>query len=143
MRRTVFPSVISSDKAMAMFCTRCSTAHEQALHCPTCGNVLVYHDARGRKMAAVTDLARGWKHTDWGRFFIGVGLAQGLYYGLYHLIKSIYLAATGEPLHTDTMPTVELACVQALQLVGLLAGSVVAGVARRQAIMLGVYVGVA
>jgi hypothetical protein len=128
---------------MAMFCNRCSTAHEQALHCPTCGNVLVYHESRSRRGGGVAELARGWKHTDWGRFFIGVGLAQGLFYGLYHLLKSIYLAVTGEPLQAETMPAVEVACVQAVQLIGLLAGSLVAGVARRQAAVLGVYIGVA
>ncbi len=74
---------------------------------------------------------------------IGVGLAQGLFYGLYQLIKSLYLAVTGEPLNTSTMPLVELACIQSLQLIGLLVGSVIAGVARKQAIVLGVYIGVA
>jgi hypothetical protein len=128
---------------MAMFCTRCSATHEQALHCPTCGNVLTYQESRPRKFIGAAELARGWKHTDWGRFFIGVGLAQGLFYGLYHLVKSIYLAVTGEPLHSESMPVVEMVCIQSLQLVGLLAGSVVAGVARRQAMVLGVYVGVA
>ena len=127
---------------MAMFCTRCSTSHEQALHCPTCGNALVYTEARKRRLS-YGELARGWQHTDWGRFVIGVGLAQGLFYGLYHLLRSIFQAVNGEALNPETMPLVEVACVQALQLFGLLVGCVTAGVARRQAIVLGVYIGVA
>jgi hypothetical protein len=127
---------------MAMVCTRCSTSHEQALHCPTCGNALVYTQAHKRRRS-YGELARGWQHTDWGRFIIGVGLAQGLFYGLYHLLKSIFLAVSGEPLNPETMPLTELVCIQSLQLFGLLVGSVTAGVARRQALVLGVYIGVA
>ncbi len=127
---------------MAMVCNRCSTTHEQALHCPTCGNALVYCQPR-RRGKSYAELARGWQHTDWGRFVVGVGLAQGLFYGLYHLIKSLVLATTGEPLNSATMPMAELLCIQSLQLFGLVVGSVIAGVARRQAHVLGVYIGVA
>jgi hypothetical protein len=116
---------------------------EQALHCPTCGSALVFHAPR-KPGFNYAELARGWQHTDWGRFFIGIGLAQGLFYGLYLLIKSIFVAAYGEPFSSASMPPMtEVVCVQALQLFGLLVGSVIAGVARRQAIVLGVYIGVA
>jgi ABC-type antimicrobial peptide transport system permease subunit len=116
---------------------------EQALHCPTCGNALVYHAPR-KAGFNYAELARGWQHTDGGRFFIGIGLAQGLFYGLYLLLKSIFVAAYGEPFSSASMPPMtEVICVQALQLFGLVVGSVIAGVARRQAIVLGVYIGVA
>jgi RNA polymerase subunit RPABC4/transcription elongation factor Spt4 len=127
---------------MSMVCTRCNAAYEQALHCPTCGNALVYH-APSKRAFNYAELARGWQHTDWGRFFIGVGLAQGLFYGLYLLLKSIFVAAYGEPFNAQTMPLMEVSCVQSLQLFGLLVGSVIAGVTRRQALVLGVYIGVA
>ncbi len=127
---------------MAMVCIRCSTTHEQALHCPTCGNPLTYVESR-KPRRNYAEFARGWQHTDWGRFLIGVGLAQGLFYGLYHLVKSLYRAVTGQPFSPETMPFEELVCTTIIQLIGLLAGSFIAGVARRQAAVLGVYIAVA
>ena len=127
---------------MAMVCTRCNAVHEQRLHCPTCGAALVYHAPR-KQGFNYAELACGWQHTDAGRFFIGIGLAQGLFYGLYLLVKSIAVAANGEGLNSPTLPPMtEVACVQGLQLFGLLIGCVVAGVARRQAFVLGIYIGV-
>jgi hypothetical protein len=127
---------------MAMVCTRCSTSHEQALHCPTCGNALTYVEPRKRGKS-YRDLARGWQHTDFGRFLIGLGLAQGLFYGLHHLVKSVFVAVNGQPLDPASMPLTELVCVQSLQLFGLLVGCVTAGVARPRAVVLGVYIAVA
>jgi RNA polymerase subunit RPABC4/transcription elongation factor Spt4 len=128
---------------MAMVCTRCNAVHEQRLHCPTCGAALVYH-APQKQGFNYAELARGWQHTDWGRFIIGVGLAQGLFYGLYLLVRSIAVAANGEGLNSPTLPPMtEVACVQGLQVFGLLIGCVIAGVARRQAFILGIYIGVA
>jgi hypothetical protein len=128
---------------MSMVCTRCDAVHEQALHCPTCGAALVYHAPR-KQGFNYAELARGWQHTDGGRFFIGIGLAQGLFYGLNLLVKSIFVAAYGEPVSSQSLPALtEVICVQSLQLFGLLVGSIIAGVARRQAIVLGVYIGVA
>ena len=127
---------------MSMVCTRCNTAHDQAMHCPTCGTALTYHVLRKKPGIDYADLAKTWQHTDWGRFFIGVGLAQGLFYGLNLLLKSILLAVGAEPINAETAPLTELFCIQGFQLCGLMAGSMTAGVGRRQAVLLGVYLGV-
>jgi hypothetical protein len=128
---------------MSMVCTRCNMSYEQALHCPTCGAALVYH-VPSKRAFNYAELARGWQHTDGGRFVIGIGLAQGLFYGLYLLLTSIFNAAYGEPFSSASVPPMtEVICVQSLQLFGLLVGCLIAGVARRQAIVLGVYIGVA
>jgi len=126
---------------MPMVCNRCSTTHEQAMHCPTCGSALTYHQNRPKRLGGYAHLAKGWQHTDWGRFIIGVGMAQGLFYGLHHLLKSIVLAIGGEPLNAH--PLTQLICIQGLLLFGLVAGSVTAGATRRQALILGAYIGTA
>ena len=69
---------------MAMVCPQCASSYEQRLQCPTCGVRLLY-DFRGPKPAAQAAAVR-WQQTPWGRILIGLVLAQGLYFGLQHLL---------------------------------------------------------
>ena len=71
---------------MAMVCTRCSTTHEQRLQCPSCGGRLEYWNPRRRWFDGD---ARRWMQTPWGRIFLGVALAQGLFYGARHGLTAV------------------------------------------------------
>jgi hypothetical protein len=125
---------------MAMVCPRCSTTHEQRLHCPGCGDPLDFSDPfrTGPPKASTT-----WQHTTWGRVLIGLLIAQGLYYGLRHLAEGLFLA-----FHSSSEPPGEmevlwaLMLIQALQAVTLIAGGVLTGSGQRNGMMLGSVVGV-
>src|SRR5579872_5760785 len=101
---------------MAMYCPQCSTSFEQRLQCPTCGvRLIVPESRRGRGLAL---FARGWQHTAWGRVIISLLLAQGLFYGLRHLLTGIILAVQGQGSVQEVLATPPgLIGVQVLQVV--------------------------
>src|SRR5215468_9170354 len=77
---------------MAMVCPQCNVSFEQRWHCPTCGVRLLYQAQQTRVGRGVLGGAAQWQQTPWGRIFIGLLLAQGLYYGLRHLCTAGLLA---------------------------------------------------
>ena len=79
------------------------------------------------------------RKTPWGRILIGLLLAQGLFYGLRHLLTGVMLAVSGEGGHQTVQGVVLL---QALQVLTLAAGCVLAASGQRQGILLGAVVGV-
>ena len=85
--RPSFRHCLAGETAMAMVCPQCASSYEQRLQCPTCNARLLY-DPRGPKPAARSSAVR-WQQTPWGRILIGLVLAQGLYFGLQHLLMGL------------------------------------------------------
>jgi hypothetical protein len=75
--------------------------------------------------------------------FIGLLLAQGLYYGLWHLCKAGLLAVNTEPQPGVWTTLAGLLVLQALQAGSLLTGGAVAGAGKHQGVVYGSMVGLA
>jgi len=77
-----------------------------------------------------------------GRLVIGLILAQGLFFGLRHLFISILLATQGEEALGETLQTLQgLILMEALQVVPLFLGVLLAGSGQRQGFVLGFVIG--
>ena len=127
---------------MAMVCPKCSTFHEQRLQCPSCGTRLLYRDLRGGPRRLRLPGAR-WQQTAWGRILIGLVLAQGLFFGLRQMLTGVLLAVHGDDAGSEVSRALyDLAVLQALQVVTLLVGCILAGSGQRAGIILGALVGV-
>jgi hypothetical protein len=125
---------------MAMVCPQCSTTHEQRLQCPLCGARLLYDDARRR---SGHEPPPRWRQQSWGRIFVGVVLAQGLFYGLRHLVTGVLMAIQDKEAVDQLWTTASgILLLQGVRFVCLLAGSVFAGVGQRHGALLGGVVGV-
>jgi hypothetical protein len=74
---------------MSMVCPQCHGSFSQRLHCPACGVRLEYRTSPSARGGAAYAEGPAWQQTPWGRMFIGLLLAQGLYYGLWHLCKAV------------------------------------------------------
>ncbi len=124
---------------MSMLCPQCSTFYEQRLHCPACGVRLLYRDSRdhtGRWGAS-------WRQTPWGRIFIGIVLAQGLFYGLRHLYTGVLLGLQAQGAAPESLASVSnVLLLQALQLIALALGAIMAGACQRSGLILGCMVGI-
>jgi hypothetical protein len=128
---------------MPMVCPQCNGSFEQRWHCPSCGVRLTYQTQNSRVAQRVSaeDVNR-WQQTPWGRIFIGLLLAQGLYYSLRQLCTAGLLAAS-ETGTGDVWNTLYgLILLQGLQGVGLLVGGMLTGAGRRQGAFYGAVVGV-
>jgi hypothetical protein len=127
---------------MAMVCPKCSSTYEQRLQCPMCNTRLLYLDPRRMRDRPVTSSSR-WQQTPWGRILIGVLLAQGLFYGLRHLLTAVLLAVEGEErLQVLWGGANGLLLLQCVRLVSVGFGAVLAGGGQRNGLMLGGMVGV-
>jgi hypothetical protein len=82
-----------------------------------------------------------WQQTAWGKTLIGLLLAQGLYYGLLMLIRTVGSAMGEEPSHEWMRSFNGLVLIQVMQLVSLLAGGTVAGAGQRRGVLYGAVVG--
>jgi hypothetical protein len=126
---------------MAMVCPQCLGSFEQRWNCPACGVRLAYQgDSRPARGAAAEGGA--WQQTPWGRIFVGVLLAQGLYYGLRQLCTAGLLAGGDDPAGDAWSTLYGLLALQGLQAVGLIVAGLLAGAGSRQGIVYGVVVGV-
>lgn len=126
---------------MGMVCPQCTTAYEQRLQCPLCGTRLLYADPRSS-----SDRPRGgptrWQQTPWGRILIGVVLAQGLFYGLRHLLTAVLMALQGEEAVQQMWTAASgILLIQVVRIIALMSGAMLAGVGQRQALFLGAIVG--
>jgi hypothetical protein len=127
---------------MAMVCPQCNVSFEQRWHCPTCGVRLLYQAQQTRVGRGASGASAHWQQTPWGRIFIGLLLAQGLYYGLRHLCTA-GLIASGEHSNRDVWNTLYgLIFLQGLQGLGLLVGGMLTGAGKRQGAFFGAVVGV-
>jgi hypothetical protein len=100
---------------------------------------LLYRDSRDGRRNWRAD----WRQTPWGRIFIGIVLAQGLFHGLRHLYAAVSLilqAQGAAPEGTASLSNILL--LQAFQLIALAFGAVMAGAGQRQGFVLGSMVGV-
>lgn len=77
-----------------------------------------------------------------GRLLIGLVLAQGLYFGLRHLLTGLLLATHGEEWLGNYLASLPgMLVLEALHLVPLLLGAMLAAAAQRQAFILGSLLG--
>ncbi len=122
-----------------MVCPQCGTTYEQRLQCPLCGGRLLYHDPH--RLGGGGAPTR-WQQRPWGRILIGLLLAQGLFYGLRHLLTAILMAVQGEEA-VQQMGTAAsgILLLQGVRLFALLCGAVLAGSGQRPALFLGAMVG--
>jgi hypothetical protein len=122
---------------MAMVCPQCTTTYEQRWQCPLCGSRLLFHDVR-----LVAERMTPWRQRPWGRIFIGLVLAQGLFYGLRRLLTAGLLAVQ-EREAVELMWTTAsgFLLLQSVRMFALLAGTILAGAGQRPAAFLGAMVG--
>jgi hypothetical protein len=126
---------------MSMVCPQCSTSYEQRLQCPLCGTRLLYHDAR-RLVAPSAGVATHWQQQPWGRILIGLLLAQGLFYGLRHLLTAVLLAVQGrETVEQMWTNASGILLLQGVRVFSLMVGAVFAGGGQRQGLFLGTMIG--
>lgn len=127
---------------MAMVCPQCNVTYEQRLQCPGCGVRLLYQASARRRSSEVCRPEDSWQHTPWGRLFIGLLLAQGLYYVLRNLCTAGLLAA-GEASAQSALNTLYgLILLQAFQAVGVVAAGLLVGAGKRQGFLFGLVLGV-
>ncbi len=123
---------------MSMVCPQCQGSFSQRLHCPACGVRLEYRAGAARAAAAGDN---AWQQTPWGRILIGLLLAQGLYYGLWHLCKAVAMGIDPDATTNFWATITGLVVLQSLQAVGLLSGGAVAGAGKRQGTVYGALMG--
>ncbi len=126
---------------MAMVCPDCNGTYEQRLTCPSCGSRLSYRLAVPSSRPGIPGLDESWQQTPWGKLFIGLVLAQGLYYGLRHLCIAGFLAA--EQIHGSVWSLLTgLIVLQVLQAVSVLSAGALIGAGQRRGFLYGAVVGV-
>jgi len=117
---------------MAMVCPQCGGSHEQRLNCPACGGRLAYRLGSGTVPKPQVARPR-WQQTPWGRIVIGLVLAQGLYYGLQHLVLGLLMSLSTQGLwQLAWTSTYGILLFQGLQLISLLLGGILAGGGQRR-----------
>lgn len=126
---------------MAMVCPQCNSTYEQRWQCPQCETRLLFHDIRGLPERSSERPLR-WLQRPWGRIFLGLLLAQGLFYGLRHFVTAGLMAAQGrEAVEQMWTATSGILLLQSVQMFALLVGAVFAGAGQRSAAFLGGMVG--
>jgi hypothetical protein len=124
-----------------MVCPRCAGYFEQKLICPNCKVRLVFRSTRRDAGLSAGQASEPWQQTPWSRLFIGLLLAQGIYFGLKYLCMAGLLLNAEEPnteVWTDHAgPFVLLT----LQCVGLFLGGSLAGAGQRRGAAYGFVIG--
>jgi hypothetical protein len=96
----------------------------------------------GRSNAGRSWRRSRWMHTPGGRVFVGVLLAQGLFYALRHLFTGVMLLIEGDNGSAQAWTTFHgLLFLQALQVLAPALGGVLAGAGHRSGSLLGAFVG--
>ncbi len=80
---------------MGMVCPQCSTALRATLAVSAVRNPPALCRSARRAIAPL-DRPTRWQQRPWGRILIGLVLAQGLFYGLRHLLTAVLMALQGE-----------------------------------------------
>jgi hypothetical protein len=126
---------------MAMVCPQCSTSHEQRLDCPVCSTRLVFCDPERVRPALFG--GQRFHYPTWARIFVGLVLAQGLFYALRQLITAVLLAWQGEEgVQAIWSSPAGFFLVQGMQLLALLVGGILTGSAQQKGFALGAIMGV-
>jgi hypothetical protein len=126
---------------MSMVCPQCNNTFEQRLQCPLCAVRLQYHEPR-RQYERGPHAPLRWQQTPWGRILIGLLLAQGLFYGLRHLLTAILMGVQGEQAVQQMWTTATgFILLQGVRIFSLLVGAVFTGGGQRHGFVLGAVVG--
>jgi hypothetical protein len=126
---------------MAMVCPQCKTTYEQRWQCPLCETRLLFHDVRRFPESSSEQSIRE-RQRSWRRIFIGLVLAQGLFYGLRHLATAGMLAMQGrEAIEQMETTAAGVLLLQTLRMFALLVSTVFMGAGHRQAVFLGAMIG--
>jgi hypothetical protein len=120
---------------MSAVCSRCSIVFAPPGPCPRCGAPLPLPDIEEPKRSGY------WKQTAWGQLIVGLIFAQGLFYGLRYLLTGILLATTGSESAILWDDTSNLLLLQAVQMLSVFAGGVLAASGRQHGLFLGTMVG--
>lgn len=124
---------------MSMVCPQCHNSYEQRLECPTCEVRLRFVGPQD-KHGESTEVVSTWQ-TPWGRMFIGILLAQGLYLGLRKICTAGLLAFGDSFQNQVTSGLFGLLFLQLLQIAGLILGATLAGAGQKWGFVLGGVVG--
>jgi hypothetical protein len=126
---------------MAMVCPTCNTTYEQRWQCPLCQTRLLFHDVR-RLPRSSLGRSIPWQQRPWGRVFLGLVLAQGLFYGLRHFLTAGVLAVQGrEAAEQVGMATASVLLLHSIRMFALFVGTVFAAAGQRRALFLGTMIG--
>src|SRR5688572_27824868 len=101
---------------MSSVCSRCSHIYDYADACPRCGT---NPPDRGSESNAAPTRGPRWQQTAWGRILIGLILAQGLFYGIRHLVTGVLLAASGGEADALWSDLRNVMILQGIQLLGV------------------------
>jgi hypothetical protein len=96
---------------------------------------------RRGESASQTGEGTSWQQTAWGKTIIGLVVAQGLWYTLIMLTRTI-VSATGSDVAGWTSSMAGLLLMQVMQLVSLLIGGMLAGAGQRRGAFYGTIVGI-
>ena len=129
---------------MPLVCPQCNQLFEQNGVCPLCNVVLLYHapnleSTPPSSPSTMDDDSAQWQHTPWGKILVGLLLAQGLSFGLQHLLTAGFLA-TGDG--TDVWRTLfGIVIHHGIFAVSLLIGGALAGAGQSRGIIYGALIG--
>jgi hypothetical protein len=124
---------------MRRVCPQCKASYTQYFLCPKCGVQLLDSAALAPQPAAEGPLVR--VPSFWGRLFIGLVLAQGLFYGLRQVVNAYLLAVGDDPVAFEQR-FAGLVTLQALQGVALLIGGLFAGAGQPRGSVAGAVLGI-
>jgi hypothetical protein len=123
---------------MPVVCSRCNNHFEPGRPCPRCG-------APSPVAVPSNDAAPGqgprWQQTVLGRLLIGLILAQGLFYGLRHLLTGVLMAVQEAEIDLWADPR-NVFLLFSIQLFAVFVGSIFSGSGQRYGAFLGLLVGV-
>lgn len=145
-RGEIWPSSLGEGtQFMPMVCPSCGKSFERRMSCPDCDSRLEY---RGGTVGPVLsshlpDTSTQWQHSLPGRFFLGLLLSQGLFYGLRNLLMAGVLAAGDTQEEGLWQQVAGVVLSQGLQAICLLVGGVFAGAGQKQGHVLGALIGLA
>lgn len=126
---------------MAMVCPQCNSTYEQRWQCPQCETRLLFHDVRCVPERS-SDRPQRWRQRPWGQIFLGLLLAQGLFYGLRQFVTAGLMAAQGrEAVEQLWTAASGILLLQSVRIFALLVGAVFAGAGQRPAAFVGAMVG--
>ncbi len=129
---------------MPLVCPQCKQLFEENGVCPLCNVVLLYHAQNLQTEPApapVKDEPSQWQQTPWGKILIGLILAQGLNFGLRHLLTAGSLALGDDAEVFDTKWGIVLH--HAILGFSLLIGGGLSGAGQSRGIIYGAMVGLA
>lgn len=121
---------------MTAVCITCRIPLNPSGSCPRCGQ-------QAREGASgLPGTGPRWLHSAWGRIFIGLLLAQGLFYGLRQLLTGVLLAGTGGDAAELWDNERNLTMLLVAELLAVFLGGLLAGGGQSNGLFLGCIVGV-